>query len=102
MTRLGELLGIHYECEYCIEGFQPSGIDLYLGPVYMACRECLDCGELKVCKSCDSDSLFPADFTCIHCLAVHLARYGLAAVICPDCGGITDFRALDDLTGGTQ
>ncbi|GIH14701.1 hypothetical protein Raf01_28730 [Rugosimonospora africana] len=88
-------------CPYCIDGYQPAGVDLYLGPVYMACQICIDNDAIDVCADCGCDSLFPA-FTSAHRLAEHLARYGLAPVLCLGCFGITDFRAIEDHSGGTR
>ena len=87
-------------CLYCIEGFEPSSVHLYLGPVYMACRTCTDNGDLDQCPSCNGDALFPANFDRIHQLAAYLAQYGLCAVLCIGCFGVIDFRAL--ATGGTS
>jgi hypothetical protein len=78
------------DCYYCLEGNQPAGTHRILGPVYRPCGVCL-----AVCPLCEGQGLFPADFTCWHCLALFLATLGLAPVICHGCTGIVDLLPLD-------
>lgn len=77
------------DCAYCIDGMIPDGHRLDLGPVYQRCPYCIAIGALAPCDECADNAVFPADFTCLHCLTDALALRGLVAAICPVCTGIT-------------
>jgi hypothetical protein len=82
-------------CEYCIDGMIPAGYHLDLGPVYQRCPFCIALGLLPPCRECDDTAMFPANFTCLHCLAEALAEHGLLAAICPSCTGVTYTTATE-------
>lgn len=77
------------DCWYCLNGLAPAGIHPILGPVYRDCPACV-----YPCD-CDGDGLYSADFTCLNCLAGHLATKGLSPRLCGTCLGVVDLVPLD-------
>src|SRR5436305_14386622 len=89
-------------CEYCIDGMVPAGTHPTLGLVYQRCPYCTVLGALPPCLDCADIAVFPADFTCLHCMLVALAACGLTAAICPGCAGITYTVAIPPSEGELQ
>ena len=86
-----------HRCDYCIDGMIPAGSHDDLGPVYQRCPFCLYLhGTLRPCTDCHDTAVFPADYTCLHCLLGALADLGLTAALCPGCTGVTYVVALPD------
>ncbi len=85
------------DCAYCIDGNMPAGTPDVLGPVYTPCRVCL-----PACPSCGGGGVFPANFTCLHCLATALAALGLAPLLCGCCLGVVDLVPLDTVPQVTR
>ncbi|MFB6396177.1 hypothetical protein [Polymorphospora lycopeni] len=77
-------------CLWCIDGNTPAGIHGVLNEVYRPCPVCL-----IVCDLCEGEGLFPAEYTCLHCLTDRLARLGLAPVLCAHCLGVIDLIPRD-------
>ena len=81
------------DCAWCIDGYTPAGILPILGPVYTPCP------HTQPCPACGNQCVFPATFSCLHCLHTHLTAHHANAVICPDCGGITHLITNTDTAG---
>jgi hypothetical protein len=94
--------GVHYECDFCIDGFLPSGQHPELGPIYVFCPFCLFNEAIPSCPDCANTACFPASPSCRHCLLNELAESGLTAAICPTCAGVTYTCALPDPREDTQ
>ena len=85
------------DCDYCIDGMIPAGTHPDLGPVYQRCPFCLyHNGALRPCAECWDTAVFPADYTCLHCLFGALADEGLTAAICTGCAGVTYVTRLPE------
>jgi hypothetical protein len=87
------------DCAYCIDGMAPDGTHPDVGPVYIRCPYCIALGTLPACRECGDNAVFPADYTCLHCLLGALADAGLIAAICCSCAGVTYVTALPDEAG---
>jgi hypothetical protein len=77
-------------CGWCLGGFAPVGTHPVLGLVYTACIHCTD-----PCRCCDAIGLFPADTTCMRCLAEALAAVGHTASFCHSCNGVLAVHPTD-------
>lgn len=73
-----------HDCPLCIDGHAPGNVLPILGPVYYRCP------NLDLCPGCDSDSVFPANFTYFSEFADFLTRHNLNADLCDLCYGVTD------------
>ncbi len=72
------------ECVYCVEGFRPSNIDPYMGPLY---HGCLHCGT--ACPTCNGDGVFPAAPADLVDFTAQCNAQGWAPILCPACLGVT-------------
>ena len=91
-----------HDCDYCLDGMMPAGSHPDLGPVFIRCPFCLFTDALRPCRECGDCALFPADYTCLHCLLGVLADIGLTAAVCCGCAGITYITTLPDTDTDTD
>jgi hypothetical protein len=89
------------DCAYCLDGMLPGveGLHPQLGLVYQRCPFCMATGAIPLCTECGDNAVFPADFTCLHCLLEALAARGLTAAICPSCTGVIYVTTLPTQAG---